>query len=174
MKNFKALIAMTVALMFSGAVMAEGKIAVLDLQRAILSTDKARSGLKALQANAEYAKLQAKDESLVSDLQAMQKKANDKGMTWSDEKKLEHNKQAEYKQADLKLVRQKLQKEQTIVVQKVTREMIGKAQKAAQEVIKAGGYGLVLNSAANLQVVQFADTSFDITSKVTDKLNKMK
>jgi len=173
-KNFKALIAMTAALMFSGAVMAEGKIAVLDLQRAILSTDKARSGLKALQANAEYAKLQAKDESLVADLKAMQKKANDKGMTWSDDKKLEHNKQAEYKQADLKLVRQKLQKEQTIVVQKVTREMIAQAQKAAQEVIKAGGYGLVLNSAANLQVVQFADTSFDITSKVTDKLNKMK
>lgn len=171
MKNFKTLIAMTVALVFSGAAMAEGKIAVLDMQRAVLATDKAQAELKKLQANSEFSKMIAKDETLVSELQAMQKKAGDKGMTWSDEKKIEHNKQAEYKQAELKLVRQKVQKEQDIVLRKISVSMGRSAQAAANDVIKSGGYGLVLNKA---QVVIFSDTSFDITSKVTDKLNKMK
>lgn len=170
MKNIKTVLALTLAMLFASPSFAEGKIAVLDLQAAIIRTDVAQAELKAMRADGEYTALQAKGETLSSEMKALVEEMQTKGLTWSDERKAEQRKKLEYKQADLQLVSQKLQKEQGEVVQGLMRRLGQNAQQAAQDVIKGGGYGLVLDAKA----AQFYDTSFDITAKVTDKINKAK
>ncbi|MCV6615313.1 MAG: OmpH family outer membrane protein [Cellvibrionaceae bacterium] len=166
----KSVLAIALAMMIAGPSYAQGKIAVLDLQTAIIRTDAAQKELKDMRADAEYAALQAKGESLSSEMKALVEEMQTKGLTWSDERKAEQRKKMEFKQADLQLVSQKLKKEQAEVMQSLIRKHGAKANKYAEEVIKSGGYGLVLNAGA----VQWADAAFDITSKVTDKLNKAK
>jgi len=169
-KNIKSVLAFTVAMLFAGLSFAEGKVAVLDVQNAILRTEVAQKELKSMQADAEFAALKAKGVSLETELKALIEEMQTKGLTWSEERKADQRKKMEYKQADLQLLSKKLQAEQTAVVQGLLRRFAKAAQVAVQDVIKSGGYGLVLDAKA----AQYYDTSFDITAKVTDKLNKAK
>jgi hypothetical protein len=52
-------------------------------------------------------------------------------------------------------------------------QMQNQAISAAKEIIATEGIGLLLNASSQSQNVIHADTSFDITPKVTDKLNKL-
>ncbi|MEX1034047.1 MAG: hypothetical protein WDZ30_11850 [Cellvibrionaceae bacterium] len=88
----------------SGFTFAEGKIAVFNLQGAILNTEAAQKRIKEFESKAAYADLKANYDQLRSDLQKLEEDARVNSATWSDERKLEHRKQAEYKRADLELV----------------------------------------------------------------------
>ena len=158
------------ALVFSTAAMAGDKVAVFDLQAAILSTNVAKAQVKKLQANSDYAAMQAKFESLKSDLQGLAKDAEKNGMTWSQDQQQAQRKKMEYKRADLELAAKKLQAEKNAAVQRIMQELAPKAKTVLNQLITAEGIGLVLDS----KVAYYAEGSFDITSKVTDKLNKSK
>lgn len=164
-------IAMTAAaLVLSGVALASDKVAVFDLQAAILSTDVAKQRVQELQSNAEFAAMTAKFESLKVDLQGLAKDAETNGMTWSQEQQAEHRKKMEYKRADLELAAKKLQAEKNAAVKRIMQELAPKAKTVLNQMITAEGIGLVLDS----KVAYYADASFDITAKVTDKLNKAK
>ena len=167
---FKKVMMTAAAMVLSGAVMAGDKVAIFDLQGAILNTEVAKQRVKELQSNAEFASMQAKFESLKVDLQGLAKEAETNGMTWSQEQQVEHRKKMEYKRADLELAAKKLQAEQNAAVKRIMQELAPKAKTALNQMITAEGIGLVLDS----KVAYYADASFDITAKVTDKLNKAK
>lgn len=76
----------------------------------------------------------------------------------------------EYKRADLELVAKKLQSENQQLIQQILQANADRARTVIQDIIKSEGIGLVLNAEA----VTFADSSYDITSKITDRLNKAK
>ena len=57
-------------------------------------------------------------------------------------------------------------------MQGLMRDLNQAASVAIKQIIADEGIGLLL--AANPQVVLHADTSFDISAKLTDKLNKQK
>ncbi len=149
---------------------AEGKVVIVDMQSAILSTDFAQQRLKNLEGKADFISMKAKFESLKADLEALQKEAETKGLGWSESEKAEHRKKMEYLNADLQLAAKKIQAEQVAVAQAIINELKPKASAALNEMIASEGIGLVLDAKAGL----FANPSFDITAKVTEKINKAK
>jgi len=160
----------TATLMFTTNAAAADKVVVFNAQAAIMSTETAKQRVKDLQASIEFSSMQAKFESLKTDLQGLDKEAKTNGMTWSQEQIATHNKKIEYKQADLQLSAKKLQAEQGEAVQNIMKELAPKAQEILKQIITAEGIGLVLDNKAAL----FANAEYDITAKVTDALNKAK
>lgn len=158
-----------VACLFSiGTMAASSKVVVVNMQAAILQADVAKKQLMALEANADFAAMKAKYDSLRADLGNMEKDAQTNGMTWTDEQKMDYRKKAEYKNADLKLAVEKLKAEQNAVMKRIMQEQAGKAKEALNEVVVADGIGLVLDAGSAL----FATPDYDITAKITEKLNK--
>lgn len=170
MKKLMNSLMMSALLIASGSVLAEGKVAVFNLQAAILNTTAAQEQIKEFEAKADFAALKAQFEGIRSELQAMDKDAQTNGVTWSDEQKAEHRKNMEYKRVDLEVVTKKLQQESQTIVSQIVQAQAQAAQAIVQELIKSEGISLVLDP----QSVQYADTSHDMTAKITDRLNSAK
>jgi outer membrane protein len=67
-------------------------------------------------------------------------------------------------------VAKKLQQARGEVAQRVMREMSARARDVIGELVKTEGIGLLLNA----QAAMHADPGYDISAKVTDKLNQTK
>ncbi len=156
------------SMVFATAALAADKVVIFNAQGAIMATEVAKQRVQSLQSSVEFSSMQAKFESLKSDLQGLDKEAKTNGMTWSQDQIASHNKKIEYKQADLQLAAKKLQAEQGAAIQNIMKELAPKAQEILKQIITAEGIGLVLDNKAAL----FASAEFDITAKVTDALNK--
>jgi outer membrane protein len=74
-------------------------------------------------------------------------------------------------ESDIKHLQTKVQEQNKQALAPVVYAMQPAAQQAVEELRKEEGYGLIL--VANPQIVLYADTSYDITAKVTDRLNKL-
>ena len=170
MKTVRYLAAALLTAGLSFNAFAADKVAVFNMQAAIMQTESAQQALKNLDENAEFSALRAKFESLRADLVSMQKDFQTNSMTWNDEQKLDYRKKVEYKQADLKLAGEKLKAEQNVVVQQIMQMHAKNAETALKQVVTAEGVSLVLDSKA----AYYAEESADITLKVTDRLNKLK
>ncbi|MBU2886980.1 OmpH family outer membrane protein [Gilvimarinus agarilyticus] len=147
--------------------LAEGKVVVLDAQRAMLATDLAKKTVDGLQKNAEFTALRAKVESLVADLQALQGKAEKDSMTWSEDQVAEHRKKVEYLRADYELAQKKMQSEQQQILQKVQQQLQPKIPAILEQLTKDEKIGMIINA----QSVFFADPDHDITALLVEKLN---
>ena len=178
MKKSIKILLVGVLMAVSGGVFAEGKIAVFDLQGAILNTDAAQQQFKELRAKTAYADLKAELDTITADLQAMNKDAQTNSVTWSDEQKVEQRKKMDYKLADRELVTKKLRQEETTLAEKILQGQVQSALAIANDLVKAEGIGLLLNAAAvdanGQRMVFHVDSSYDITAKVTDRLNGAK
>lgn len=167
MRNLKIATVM-LALMFSGVVFADTKIAVVDLGKAIFMADVAKKRVDELKAKSEYASLQAKYDSTAADMQALAKDAESKSMTWSREQQADYKKKIEYLRADLQLTAQKLDSEIKTLQNGILQELQPKALEALQELVKAEKIDLLLRSDSVLR----AEPDLDITAKLTERLNK--
>ena len=93
--NIKRLL-LVAACMLSLSAVAEEKIAVIDVARAIFSTDIAKQRQEEMQSGSEFASLQAKYDNIGADMKALQKEVEGKAMTLSQEKAAEYKKKMEY------------------------------------------------------------------------------
>ena len=171
MHNLKAVV-LALVVGFSGTVsmaaVAAEKIAVVDIARAIFSSNMAQARLKEAETSADFVALKAKYESSTADLQALAKEAESKRMTWSQEQALEHQKKMEYAKADAELAGRKIQSEQQQLQQKIMQEIGPKAQEALQEVVQEEGVTMLLK----IDSVLLAGPESNLTAKVADRLNK--
>jgi outer membrane protein len=167
---FKSLTVALIAICFSAAALAEGKIAVFNAQAAIMNTQAAKKALDTLKSNPEFAAMTAKFEALRTDMASLEKNAKTDGMTWTADEKADYRKKVEFKNADMKLVLEKLRAEEQAAVQRLMQDMIPKAKSALNQVVVAEGISVVIDSKSAL----YADPAHNITAKVTDKLNKAK
>ena len=145
-----------------------GKIAVLDPEAAVLSTDAAQKRLKELAAQADFAKDKKEYERLAKEGQEMQKKLQKDSSIMSAEQKQASSKQLEDKANDIEYLRRKLANRQQEAVQGIMQDMQANFTKVVTDLIKSENIGLLINKRA----VMHADASYDITSKVTEGLNK--
>lgn len=161
---------LAVALCASIAANAQGKIAVLNAQQAIMNTELAQARLKALREESSYAEnrkqLEALGKSYQDTLAQLQKDA----AVMSAEQRQSEAKNIQEKRTDIEFVQRKLQTAEQQLLQAVAQEMTPKLQKAVSELIAAEGIGLLLDQQAAMHV----DSSFSITAKITDKLNQTK
>ncbi len=148
---------------------AQGKIAVVNLQEAILQTDLAQKRLTEVRNQDDYKTDKAEFDSLKKEFEDLAKKFQKDAAVMSQEQQLAARKKLASKQADLEHVTGKLQQAEQQAGQSLLQEMSPKVQQVLRDLIKAEGIGLLLQQ----QAVIHADAGYSITAKVTDKLNQM-
>lgn len=159
--------------LFTSSLMAfaEGKIAVVNFEDAILNTDRAQAKARELQADPEYKKNMDQAKIIQAEGKKLLEKYEKEAPTMGAQQKQKMEADLKSKQSDLEYIARKLKEAEATALKPLMYEMQFQATSIAKEIIDAEGIGLLLNG--NPQLVLHADTSFDITAKVTDKLNKL-
>ena len=146
---------------------AQGKIAVVDIQRAILETDAAKVRLESLRQDASYIENKNQFDSIQKEGVAVQEKLQKDSAVMSEEQKTAQITKLKELQSDLKHVASKLQAAEQQLAREILIENEARARTVITDIIKQETIGLLLDGQAALH----ADTSFDITAKVTQRLN---
>lgn len=147
---------------------AQGKIAVVDLQEAILQTDLAQKRLQEIRDQDDFKADKAEFEKLKKELDELVKKFQKDAAVMSQEQQAAARQKLASKQADLEHVVGKVQQAEQVAAQALLQEMGPKVQEVLRDLITTDGIGLLLQRGA----VIHADPSYSITAKVTDKLNQ--
>tara|TARA_R110000772_G_C13308822_1_gene439646 strand:+ start:2666 stop:3184 length:519 start_codon:yes stop_codon:yes gene_type:complete len=161
-------VCITAALLLPTLGWAQGKIAVVNLEQAILQTDHAQKRLTAERSNEAYKSDKAEFDRLKEELDQMVKDYQKDSAVMSQDQQLSARRSLASKQADLEHVAGKLQQTEQEVGQQLLQEMSPKVQEVLQELITTEGIGLLLQRGS----VIHADAGYSITAKVTDKLNQ--
>jgi outer membrane protein len=148
---------------------AQGKIAVVDLQEAILQTDLAQKRLTEVRNQEDYKADKGEFDKLKNEFDELVKKFQKDAAVMSQEQQVAARKKLASKQADLEHVTKKLQQAEQGAGQALLQEMAPKVQEVLRDIIAADGIGLLLQRAS----VIHADAGYSITAKVTDKLNQV-
>jgi outer membrane protein len=148
---------------------AAGKIAVVDVQGAILQTDVAQKRLGEVRDKADYKKNKAEADRLKSEGEALFKTFKKDEAVMSLEQKSASEKKLSGIQDDFRIVVEKMQQAEQSVARELLQDMAPKAQEALRDIIKAESIGLLLQGNA----VIHAEDSYIVTTKVTDKLNQL-
>ena len=155
-------------LVSSNLAMAQGKIAVLNIQEAILNTEFAQERLKKLRATDDFTTSKNRFDTLKKEGQELVEKLKKDEQVMSPEQREALMKKISSKREDLEFVLRKLQEAEKELSQQILAEMSEQAKGVIDEMIKKEGIGLLLDR----QVALFVDSSYSITAKVTDKLNQ--
>lgn len=155
-------------MMTSGLALAEGKVVVLDLQAAVLSTSVAQDQLAQLEQNAEYAALMTRYETLTEDIQSLQRDAEQNSMTWSEEDRNKKEEEARALRQEYETTVHTLQNARQQFVQAIMQQMRAGTSEVLEGLIEAEKIGLVLSAEA----VYHATEHYDITQRLTQLLNQ--
>jgi outer membrane protein len=148
---------------------AEEKIAVVDVQGAILQTDYAQKRLGEVRAQADYKKNKEEYDRLKSEGEALLKTFQKDAAVMSQDQKVAAQNKLTSMQEDLDHVTGKLQQAEQSAGQALLQEMAPRVQEVLREIIEKEGIGLLLQRNA----VIHAEPSYSITAAVTDKLNQL-
>ncbi|SDJ57664.1 OmpH family outer membrane protein [Microbulbifer yueqingensis] len=167
LKSVKIIAVLFVGIIFSGAAMAQSKVAVFNLQAAIMSTEAAKSKVNALKTSSEYSKLQSTAESIRGEVQKLAEDAQKNAVTWSDEQKAEHQRKMNFKRSDFETAVKKLRAMEAQVGQEIQKTMGPKAKTALEAIIKEQNLDLVLDANS----AYFAGPNVDLTAAVVKRMN---
>ena len=149
--------------------LAQGKIAVVDLQQAILQSDAAQQRLADVRNEEGYKADKEEFDRLREELDTLVKDFQKDAAVMSQEQQIAARKRLASKQADLEHVGGKLQQAEQATGQALLQELSPMVQEVLRELIAAETIGLLLQRTS----VIHADPGYSITAKVTDKLNQM-
>jgi len=152
----------------SSVAFAQGKIAVVNLQQAILQTDFAQQQMEEFRANEAYAEDKAELDRLNADFEKLVQEFQRDQAAMSEDQQLAMQLKLRSKQSDLEYVGNKLQTLEDQNAQRVFAELAPLAQQVLQDVIRDEAVGLLLNAQSAL----YSDVGYNLTAKVTDKLNQ--
>ena len=153
----------------SAVTQAQGRIAVVDLEQAILQTDFAQQRLRDFEASEAFAEDRTEFDSLKGELDQLFQNFQRDQAAMSDDEKVAAQQKLASKNADLEYVAKKLQSLQQQNAQRVFQELVPAARQVLGEVIETDQIGLLLQA----QSVIHADLGYNITAKITDKLNQL-
>lgn len=168
MKSKILLALATTALLIPGIAGAQGKIAVVNLQEAILQSDQAQARLSDVRSQEDYQADKDEFDRLQEELEELVKDFQKDAAVMSQEQQIAARKRLASKQADLEHVTGKLQQAEQAAGQALLQEMSPMVQEVLRELISTEGIGLLLQRGS----VIHADPGYSITAKVTDKLNQ--
>jgi outer membrane protein len=149
------------------AALAEVKIAIVDVQGAILQSEEAKRLLQQIQD--EFKDEEDEIRQIQTDAAAMMERLQKDAEVMSDAEKRRIQQQIESKNNDFVFFRQKLQRQVEERQQELFAGINGKVQKAVEELVKSDDYDLILPRQAALYV----NPVYNITRKVTEKLNEL-
>lgn len=157
---------LTLALGASTA-LAEVKIAVVDVQRAILNSEEAQGKMQQIQD--EFKGDQEEIKNLQAAAAEMLERMQKNGDVMSDAEKRKLQRKIESKNEDFVYLRKRLQKRIESRQQELFSGTDQEVQQAIEQIVLAEDYDLVIPRQAALYVADL----YDITRKVTEKLNEL-
>lgn len=161
------ILAMAVAGSLSTTAWAEVKIAIVDVQKAILSSEQARGYMEQIQK--EFKDDEDEIRNLQTDAAALLERLQKDGEVMSDIEKRKLQRQIEDKNDYFVFLRKKLQKQIDDRQQELFAGIDQKVQKAIEELVLSDDFDIIIPRHAALYVADL----YDITRKVTEKLNTM-
>lgn len=173
----KFVFAMMITLFAVGA-QAQGKIAVLDIDRAIINSDLFKARMQAFNEQADTVAARKQVESMQAEGQKLNEQLQNDAAILSDEQKVEMQKKIQTLMADIQHEAKKFQAAQQNVIAEVQREINPRVRQVIDTLVKEEGIGLLMGRPTHPQipqlnqVIMYMDSSYDITAKVTDRLNK--
>ena len=169
MFNLLKVCVVAVAFALPSLAWAQGKIAVVNLQEAILQSDVAVKRLNEVRNGEDYKSDKAEFDRLKGEFDELVKDFQKDAAAMSQEQQVAARQKLASKQADLEHVTGKLQQAEQLAGQTLLQEMSPKVQDVLRDLIATEGIGLLLQRSS----VIHADAGYSITAKVTDKLNQM-
>ena len=148
---------------------AQGKIAVVNVQEAILQTDLAQKRLTEVREGDDYKADKAEFDRLKEEFDELVQKLQKDMAVMSQDQQVAARQKLASKQGDLEHVTGKLQAAEQGAGQAILQEMSPKVQQVLRDLISTEGIGLLLQRNS----VIHADAGYSITAKVTDKLNQL-
>ena len=148
---------------------AQGKIAVVDLNEAIMQTDFAQKRMAEVRDQDDYKADKTEYDRLQSELDELVKKFQKDAAVMSQEQQVAARQKLASKQGDLEHVTGKLRQVEQVAGQALFQEMAPKVQEVLREIIAKESIGLLLQRSS----VIHADASYSVSAKVTDKLNQL-
>jgi outer membrane protein len=148
---------------------AQGKIAVVNLEEAILQTDLAQQRLAEFEKNEDFTSDKDEFENLREELDKLVQEFQRDQAAMSEDQMVAARQKISSKNSDLEYVAKKLQTLQQQNAQRVFQELAPKAREVLRDIITTEQIGLLLQQ----QTVIHADLGYSITAKVTDKLNQL-
>lgn len=149
--------------------LAQGRIAVVNLEEAILQTDFAQQRLNQFETNEDFQSDKNEFENLRKELDELAQNFQRDQAAMSEDQKVAARQKIASKQSDIEYVAKKLQAMQQQNAQRVFQELAPKAREVLRDIIATEQIGLLLQQ----QTVIHADLGYSITAKVTDKLNQL-
>jgi len=168
-KPFNKFLVSAALLVLPTLVMAQGKIAVVNLEEAILQTDLAQQRLAEFEKNEDFTSDKNEFESLREELDKLVQDFQRDQAAMSEDQMVAARQKVSSKNSDLEYVAKKLQTLQQQNAQRVFHELAPKAREVLRDIITTEQIGLLLQQ----QGVIHADLGYSITAKVTDKLNQL-
>ncbi|MBT4760344.1 MAG: OmpH family outer membrane protein [Bdellovibrionaceae bacterium] len=168
--NKNTIIGALLALFISGQVLAEVKVAVVDMQKAIQGSASGKLAKKKLEK--AFNKKKKKLEQLESDLKKMREDLEKKSLVMSDEVKLKRQQEFQKKYVTFQQKRAKSEQEIRQEEQKLTQPILVKIKSVIKSIAKKEKYTMVFQKAEHN--VLFAEASIDITKRVIKELSKKK
>ena len=147
---------------------ATGRVAILDTQRAIFNTEEAKRRVKLLHERRDFADHRQKLENLVEDFNKLQEKFDKDQVVMGREQIAEHNRTVEALRKDITYQREKIIDSEKEVLQELLNEMQPGLEDLIQEIIEEENIGLLLDR----RVVLYAEDAYNITTKLTERLNE--
>lgn len=152
--------------------LAETKVAVLSLQKAVERTTFAQKSLAKMKQTPDVAANMKEGQRLKSKLEKLMKEAKKNEAVLSDAEKKEILRKQESLQADLKHVARKLQESQAQLMEQLSAKFGPKMKPIIDKIIKEERIDLLLD--LDRAPIMHITPKIDLTSKVTAKLNEIK
>ena len=168
MLKLNRLMIATLLVCLAGPALAAGKIAVIDIQGAILQTDVAKKRIEEMKRSKDYKADRKSAEKIRDDGAALVKKLQKDGPVMGQAQQADLQKRIQEKQADIEHIARKLQSKEQEVMKGLMMQYQARAKDAVNELIKTEKIGLLLDSRSALH----AEPAYNITAKLTEKLNK--
>lgn len=148
---------------------AQAKVAVVNIQEAVLQTDLAQKRLEELNNKADYKADKAEADRLKKEFDGLVSKFQKDAAVMSEEQKVAARQSLTSKQGDLEHVMKKLQQWNQTAVQSLAQELGSKIEEAVRDVVTSEKIDILLPRAS----VAYLNPEYSITSKVTNKLNQL-
>ena len=166
-KNILSIVVLGLGVIASTTAIAEVKLAFVDVDRAVASSEAAKELLTQLQG--EFSTDEDTIKSIQTDAAALLQRLQKDGEVMSEDEKRRLQQEIESLNNDFVYQRQKLQKEVAARQSELFAGTEVKVRKAIEELVLENDYDMILPRAAALYVGDL----YDVTRKVTEKLNEM-
>ena len=162
------MVAGLVAGLMSGQVMAAANVVVADSQAALMATDVAKKAVEKLQG--ELKTQRDRMEAIRKEVKVIEDRFQKDASVLSEADKKGLQKQAESKLSEYRNLAETVQKRSQEVQSELLQRMVPKMETVIDELRKANGFDIIIEK----KNVIFADSTVDITRKITEKLNAAK